>query len=312
MRQRLENKVVLITGAARGIGAETARRLAARGARVSLVGLEPDRLAALAAELGEQAVWFEADVTDQEQLDGAVAGTVGAFGGIDAVLANAGIANNGTVAVNPPDALVRTIDVNLSGVIRTISATLPHITERRGYVMIISSAAAFTMLPGMAAYMASKAGVEQFGNALRLEVAHKGVAVGSVHPSWIDTDLVRDTKMDLETFREALEQLPWPMSAITSVEDCADAIVDGIERRRRRVYIPRQVGAVQALRTITTGAIGDWITRRQAKEMVPRMEAEVRALGRYFGSTSAGAGAPRPVPLTTEPAHAGEPEPTVR
>ena len=160
MRQKLDNKVVLITGAARGIGAETARRLVKRGARVALVGLEPDRLAAVAGELGDRAVWFEADVTDQEAVDGAVAGTVAAFGGIDAVIANAGIANNGTVAVNPPDALVRTIEVNLVGVIRTVSAALPHITERRGYVLIVSSVAAFTMMPGMAAYAASKAGVE--------------------------------------------------------------------------------------------------------------------------------------------------------
>src|SRR5919198_6240468 len=90
-------KSVLITGAARGIGAETARRLAAKGARVSLVGLEVHRLPPLAGELGERAVWFEADVTDQGQVDAAVAGTVGAFGGVDVVLANAGIANNGTV-----------------------------------------------------------------------------------------------------------------------------------------------------------------------------------------------------------------------
>ena len=96
---------MLITGAARGIGAETARRAVAKGARVSLVGLEPERLRALADELGERAVWFEADVTDQDAVDGAVAGTVAAFGGIDVVLANAGVGNNGTVAISPPDVL---------------------------------------------------------------------------------------------------------------------------------------------------------------------------------------------------------------
>src|ERR671917_1477768 len=122
MRQKLDEKVVLITGAARGIGAETARRLAARGARVSLVGLEADRLAELAGELGRQAVWFEADVTDQQAMERAVAETVRAFGGIDVVLANAGIASNGTVAIAPADALVRTVEVNLVGVVRTVSA----------------------------------------------------------------------------------------------------------------------------------------------------------------------------------------------
>jgi len=282
----LENKVVLITGAARGIGAETARRAAAKGARVSLVGMEPERLRALAGELGERAAWFEADVTDQEQMDGAVAGTVAAFGGIDIVLANAGVGNTGTVAISPPDVLVRTLDVNVNGVVRTVSAALPHITDRRGYVMIVSSTAAFTMAPGMAAYAASKAAVEQFANCLRLEVAHKGVKVGSVHPAWIDTDLVRDHRRDLKTFDDAFEKFPWPMNATTSVEECADAIVDGMVRRRRRVYVPRAIALVQALRTLTTGAVGNWVIRREAKTMVPRMEAEVKALGRYYGTSS--------------------------
>jgi NAD(P)-dependent dehydrogenase (short-subunit alcohol dehydrogenase family) len=282
----LENKVVLITGAARGIGAETARRAVAKGARVSLVGLEPDRLRALAEELGERAAWFEADVTGQEQVDGAVAGTVAAFGGIDVVLANAGVGNTGTVAISPPEVLVRTIEVNVNGVVRTVSATLPHVTERRGYVMIVSSTAAFTMGPGLAAYAASKAAVEQFANCLRLEVAHKGVKVGSVHPGWIDTDLVRDQRKDLKFFDEAFDKFPWPMNATTSVEDCADAIVDGMERRRRRVYVPKAIALVQALRTLTTGTVGYWAMKREVKTMVPRMEAEVQALGRYYGTSS--------------------------
>jgi NAD(P)-dependent dehydrogenase (short-subunit alcohol dehydrogenase family) len=301
MRQRLDDKVVMITGAARGIGAETARRLVAKGARVSLTGLEPERLAALAGELGERAVWFEADVTDQESVDGAVAGTVAAFGGIDVVLANAGVANNGTVAISPADTLVRTIEVNLVGVVRTVCAALPYVTERRGYVMIVSSTAAFTMMPGLAAYAASKAGVEQFANCLRLEVAHKGVKVGSVHPGWIDTDMVRDTRADLKTFDEALERFPYPLNATTSVEDCADAIVDGIARRRSRVYVPRAIGAVQALRTLVTGPVAAWLIRREAKTMVPELEAEILGLGRYFGGSSV-AMPPAPAAVEEQPA----------
>ena len=286
MRQRLDNKVVMITGAARGIGSETARRVAAKGARVSLVGLEPERLRALADELGDRAVWFEADVTDQGSMDGAVEGTVAAFGGIDVVLANAGVGNSGTVAISPADVLVRTLDINVNGVVRTVSAALPHITARRGYVMIISSTAAFTMMPGMAAYAASKAAVEQFANCLRLEIAHKGVKVGSVHPGWIDTDLVRDQRKDLKTFDEAFDSFPWPLNATTSVEDCADAIVDGMERRRRRVYVPKAIALVQTLRTLTTGAVGNWLIQRETKTLVPQMEAEIIKLGRYYGTSS--------------------------
>jgi NAD(P)-dependent dehydrogenase (short-subunit alcohol dehydrogenase family) len=285
-RRSLDGKVVLVTGAARGIGEHTARALASRGARVALVGLEPERLASLATELGDGHAWFEADVTDQEAIDRAVAGTVAALGGIDAVVANAGVANTGTVAISPPDALVRTVEVNLVGVMRTVSAALPHITERRGYIQLISSAAAFTVLPGMAAYCASKAGVEQYGNALRLELAHKGVAVGMVHPSWIDTDLVRDQRAESRVTDEMLAKLPWPMNRTTSVQECAAAIVDGIERRRSRVYVPRSVGVVSALRAFVLGPVGAFPTRLGARTAVPRLEAEVRARGRYFGSSS--------------------------
>jgi NAD(P)-dependent dehydrogenase (short-subunit alcohol dehydrogenase family) len=292
-RQKLDGKVVLITGAARGIGEHSARLAASRGARVSLVGLEPERLEALAAELGPQHAWFEADVTDSESLNRAVAGTVERLGGIDAVVANAGVANNSTVAVSPVDVVARTIEVNLLGVVRTIGATLPEVTKRRGYILIVSSAAAFTVLPGMAAYCASKAGVEQFGNALRLEVAHKGVQVGTIHPSWIDTDLVRDQKADSPTFSKALEQLPWPMGETTSLEDCAAAVVDGIERRRRKIYVPRTVAIVQAMRALIISPLGEFPIKRRARTMVPALEAEVQQLGRYWGASSAGLGAPR-------------------
>src|SRR5262245_27378017 len=208
-RSNLAGKTVFITGAARGIGEHVARVVTARGAQPFLAGLEADRLAALAKEL--DCPWFECDVTDQAGIDAAAARAVDQTGGIDVVLANAGIANMGTVAISSADALVRTIDVNLNGVIRTVAATLPHVVARRGYVLLVSSTAAFTALPGMAAYCASKAGVEQFGNVLRLEVHHLGVRVGTAHPIWVDTDLVRDVKADLASFRGALQRLPWPL-----------------------------------------------------------------------------------------------------
>jgi NAD(P)-dependent dehydrogenase (short-subunit alcohol dehydrogenase family) len=286
-RRDMSGKAILITGAARGIGEHAARALAARGARLALVGLEPDRLQALAAELGSQHAWFEADVTDQKAVDRAVAGAVDALGGIDVVLANAGVANNNTVAASPVETVVRTIDVNLIGVVRTVSVALPHVIARRGYVCILASAASFTALPGMAGYCASKAGVEAFGNVLRLEVAHKGVRVGTVHPSWIDTDLVRDQKRESATFREMLGRLPPPMNRTTSVQECVDAIVDGIERRRRKVFVPRAVGVVSALRSVVLGPLGTRIVQREARDAVPRLEAEA-ARGQWFGAHSAG------------------------
>jgi short-subunit dehydrogenase len=284
----LTGKTILITGAARGIGEELARQATALKANVALIGLEPDRLKPLAAELG--AHWFECDVTDQAGLELAVASTVERFHGIDVVIANAGVANIGTLRTGPVDALIRTVDVNLNGVIRTVAAALPQLVAAKGYALLISSAAAFTAMPGMAAYCASKAGVEQFGNVLRLELAHLGVDVGTAHPIWIDTDMVRGFTSDLPSFREVRKKLPWPLSQEITVSDCATMMLRGIQKRKRRVYVPRSIGLVQALRSIVNSPLSDAIVKRSSRggEMIEQMEQDVRKLGRSFGSHSVG------------------------
>jgi NAD(P)-dependent dehydrogenase (short-subunit alcohol dehydrogenase family) len=277
----MDGKVVFITGAARGIGEHTARQAAARGARVALAGLEPERLSALAAEL--DGAWFECDVTDQDALDRAAAGTVDRFGGIDAVVTNAGVANRGTIVVGDIEGFAHTVQVNLIGTMRTVRATVDHVIARRGYYLLVSSAAAFTALPGMAAYSASKAGVEQFGNAIRLELAHRGVDVGTAHMSFVDTDMTRDASADLPSFGHSLRKLK-ALGRMTPVEVCARAFVDGIERRRRKVFVPRVSVGVQSLRSVVLRSIGDAVLRRNARVSVPRLEDDIRALGRAFGT----------------------------
>jgi NAD(P)-dependent dehydrogenase (short-subunit alcohol dehydrogenase family) len=288
-RTPLAGRTVLITGAARGIGAALARKAAARGARVALVGLEPELLAKVADELGPEHLWVECDVTDPDALKAAVERTVETFGGLDVVVANAGIAPLTTVMTSTAQALSRTIEINLIGAMLTAHAALPHIARRRGHVLLISSAAAFTVLPGMSAYCASKAGLERFGDALRLEVAHRGVTVASAHPTWIDTDLVRDTEAALPTFAETRKQLPGPLGAFTSVEECAQALVDNLETRGRRVFVPRSVGVVAALRQVFTGAASEKIMLAVTKRRVPQLEKDIAALnGRQFGTNSVG------------------------
>ena len=297
--RRLGGRTVLITGAARGIGAQTARQAVAAGARVALAGLEPERLEALAAELasaGGEACWFECDVTRQSDVDNAVRGAVERFGRLDTVVANAGIASIGTVAVSDVEALVRTVDVNLVGVMRTVAATIPHLVANRGYYLLISSTASFAVMPGMAAYCGSKAGVEHFGHALRLELRHHGVQVGTAHPCWTDTDMVRDAKDDVPEFRDALRRLPGPLGSYTSAEDCAAALVDAIARRRRRIYVPRSIAAVQALRSAFVSPLAELIVGRVARTSIPRMEREIRALGRSFGRNSTESIPPVPPP----------------
>ncbi|RZU31302.1 SDR family oxidoreductase [Blastococcus saxobsidens] len=285
----LAGRSVLITGAARGIGAALARKAAARGARVALVGLEPQELARVADELGPEHLWVEADVTDPEALKAAVQRTVDTFGGLDIVVANAGIAPLTTVMTSSAHALARTIEVNLIGTMLTAHAALPAIAERRGHVLLISSAAAFTVLPGMSAYCASKAGVERFGDALRLEVAHRGVTVASAHPTWIDTDMVRDTEEALPTFKETRKQLPGPLGAFTSVEACAEALLRNMETRGRRVFVPRSVGTVAALRQLVTGVLAEKVAMAVSAKRVPQLERDIEALkGREFGRNSVG------------------------
>jgi NAD(P)-dependent dehydrogenase (short-subunit alcohol dehydrogenase family) len=256
-RSSVSGKVVLVTGAARGIGAATARALAQRGARVALVGLEPEQLVALAAELGDQAAWFEADVTGQAALDAAVAGTVERFGGIDVVVANAGIAPLGTVTTLAPEAFARTIEVNLIGVYRTIRTALPHVIERRGYVLPIASLAAALHLPMMAPYAASKAGVEAFADSLRVELAPKGVAVGCAYFSFIDTDMVREAQG-----HPATQTGGGLLGGVAPLEDAIAVIVDGIERRARRVYAPRWVGAALWARGVLQPLMSHGAARR--------------------------------------------------
>ncbi|ORW28696.1 short-chain dehydrogenase [Mycobacterium paraense] len=281
----LHDKVVFITGGARGIGAEIARRLRNKGARLVLTDLDRAELDALAAELGEDRVLTAvADVRDLPAMQTAAAKAVERFGGIDVVVANAGIASYGSVLNVDPEAFKRVLDVNLVGVFHTARATLPSVIDRRGYVLIVSSLAAYAAAPGLAPYNASKAGNEIFANALRLEVGDRGVGVGSAHMSWIDTALVRDSKADLPAFGEMIARLPWPLSKTTTVDKCADALVRGIEGRRRRVYCPEWVGLLRWLKPVLSTPVGEFPIRRIAAELLPRMDAEAAALGRSMSA----------------------------
>jgi NAD(P)-dependent dehydrogenase (short-subunit alcohol dehydrogenase family) len=281
----LAGKVALITGGARGIGAETAKELARRGARVILTDVDKQPLDEVVAGIGQDsALGVVADVCDLGSMERAVAQGVEQFGGIDFVVANAGIASYGSVLAVDPATFRRVIDVNINGVFHTVRAALPSVIERKGYILVVSSLAAFAPAPGLAAYNASKAGVEHFANALRLEVKHRGVDVGSAHMSWIDTPLVQDAKRDSAGFRLMLETLPGPLRRTADVQSCVDAFVDALERRSRRVYVPKWVAQVQRFRTLVTSPLGERDTLKKVPTILPKMDEDVARLGR---STSA-------------------------
>ncbi len=283
----LQDKVVFITGGARGIGAEVARRLRNKGARLVLTDLDKAELAALAADLGEERVLTAvADVRDLPAMQAAAAKAVERFGGIDVVIANAGIASYGSLLQVDPEAVKRVLDVNVLGVFHTVRATLPAVIDRRGYVLIVSSLAAYAAAPGLAPYNASKAGIEILANALRLEVGYLGVSVGSAHMSWIDTALVRDGKADMPSFGELLSRLPWPLNTTTTVDRCADAFVKGIEARRDRIYCPRWVGLFRWLKPVLSSPVGELLIRKTTAELLPRIDAEAAALGRSVSASN--------------------------
>ena len=280
----VNGKVALITGGANGIGAEVARRLHGKGARLILTDLDESLLSDVAARLGEDRVLTAAaDVRDLAAMQAAVDAGIQRFGGIDIVVANAGISIYGSVLSVDPAAFKTILDVNALGVFHTVRAALPSIIERRGYVVVVSSAAAYAPLPGGAAYNLTKAGVEQFANALRLEVAHHGVEVGSAHMMWIDTPLVRESK-SLPAVQEMIRRLPGPLSKTTSVEKCGEAFIKGIEDRKRQINCPGWVGLLRWIKPLLSTRIGEAATQRSVPELLPQMDADISAQGRSMSA----------------------------
>lgn len=245
----INGRTVFITGAARGIGKATAERLYAKGANVALVGLEPERLEENVARLGDRAASFEVDVTDFDALQRAVQATVERFGAIDVAIANAGIAYTGALATAPIEQVERTLAVNLLGVWRTDRAVIEQVTRQRGYLLNISSLSAISHGPMMGPYTAAKAGVEALSDALRMETAPSGAAVGCAYFGFLDTDLVRAAFAE-PSAQAMTDRLPGFIRNPAPLSKAIDAIERGIERRSARVWAPRWIGPMLALRGI--------------------------------------------------------------
>jgi NAD(P)-dependent dehydrogenase (short-subunit alcohol dehydrogenase family) len=274
----LTGKTAFVTGAARGIGAATAERLHARGANVALVGLEPERLQANAARLGERAIALEADVTDLAALEGCVAQTVERFGAIDIAVANAGVSFTGTLASAPVEQVERTLAVNLLGVWRTDRAVVGEIIRSRGYLLNIASLSAISHAPMMGPYTTAKAGVEALSDALRIELAAHGAAVGCAYFGFLDTDLVK-AGFAQPSAQGLKERLPGFMAKPAPLSIAVDAIERGVFKRSARVWAPRWIGPMLLLRGLLQP-----LTERQAladmdalRESVLRAESSTEA-----------------------------------
>lgn len=237
----LTNRVIAITGSTGGLGSAIATALHAKGARLALLDLDGDAVADQAALFGgtDVARGWPVDVRSTGSVKTAIDAAAQHFDGIDVVIANAGIGSVGSLASMDPEIFDAIIDINLNGVWRTFKAALPHVQNRQGYLLAISSMAAFVHSPLEAPYTASKAGVWAMCDSIRLELRTHNVGVGSVHPTFFHTAM-----MDRVHASPAGQKLwggnqagIWKMIPLAAV---VEAAVKGIEDRSDIVVVPRQ------------------------------------------------------------------------
>jgi NAD(P)-dependent dehydrogenase (short-subunit alcohol dehydrogenase family) len=259
----LNGRVALVTGAARGIGFETARQMHLRGASVAVLDLDAAEAREAAERIGERAIGIGADVTDMGAMQAAVAETVEELGGLDVAVANAGIAqrNFATTRAISGEEWERVFEVDLLGVWRTARAALPQLVERQGQMVVVSSVYAFANGMGNSPYAVAKAGVESLGRALRVELAPHGASATVAYFGWVDTKMVQDAfeQEDADRVRELgpdflLKRIP--------PDEAAAGLVRGIEERAPRVFVPKWWRYVSALR----GVINPLLDRRMERD----------------------------------------------
>lgn len=265
----LDGRRVLITGAARGIGAALARRLHDRGARLALAGLEPELLAETAA--GVDAPWWTCDVTDRAQVEAAVDGAAEALGGLDVVVANAGIAAQLPIVGGDPEIFERILSVNVLGSYYTLRAAGPHLSHDRGYALAISSLGGVVHVPLLGAYSTSKAAVEALGNTMRIELRPTGGRVGVAYFAELDTDM---TSRGFGT--EAADAFLGgrTITKVTPLEVGIDALERGIARRSRRIVAPAWVEPILPVRMVAQRVV-EVATRRRVEKAVRIAQGEV-------------------------------------
>lgn len=238
MASPLDGTVALVTGASSGIGQATARRMAADGARVVLVARRADRLRDLAAELtdgGGSAQVVEADVTEREQAEGAVAAAVEEHGRLDVLVNNAGVMLLGPIADAPVEEWQQMVQVNVLGLLYCAKAALPHLLaaaeqepRRTADLVNISSVAGRQVRLGSGVYNATKHAVGAFSESLRQEVTGRHVRVSLIEPGAVATELTSHNRPEI---RDSIKQRFADMERL-SADDIADAIAYVVGRPR--------------------------------------------------------------------------------
>jgi NAD(P)-dependent dehydrogenase (short-subunit alcohol dehydrogenase family) len=249
------NQVVLITGAASGIGRQLARTLADEGAAIAAVDLQDNSLKTLEAELaGKPFAAATADVTDRVALQAAVSLLASRLGPIDLLIASAGVGLETAALDFRAEDFETVVRVNLIGVANAVAAVLPGMLSRQsGHLVALSSLASFRGLPDMAGYCASKAGLNALMDSLRVELEPHGIAVTTVCPGWVRTPMTAKLNLAIPNMLE--------------VEEAVRRMLAGIRRRRPLVTFPRSDAfRVRLLRWLPC-RLSDWLVRRLAARL---------------------------------------------
>lgn len=271
----LSDKVVLVTGAGQGIGRALIREALHRGAVPVGVERDPERAAALEADIGQRGAVFVGNVSDMEAMQEIVSQTVKRFGGIDVVIANAGIERVATFQDMPPAMFEEVLETNLLGVYRTIQPTLESVMSRKGHITAISSIAGLVPFPLAAAYSTSKSAVDMLMRVLRMELTGTGTTVGTAYFGFVQTAM-SDRIFNDPITRQAIERLPSRLLGITplpTAERTAELILDGVEKRRAHVFAPPMVRVTFLFRGIY--ALFDGIFARKIMRL-PDLIASMR------------------------------------
>jgi len=239
-RYSLEDRVIVMTGATGGLGRAATAALLARNARLALLDIDQETVQRMARDLGapDRVAGWAADVRSMEGLTTVMAQVAEHFGGIEVAIAGAGINITGSMEMLDPDDFDRVIDINLNGVWRTFKSALPYVKKRKGYLLAISSMAAFVHSPLYAQYPASKAGVWAMCDSIRLELESAGVDVGSLHPTFFQTPMMEAEDAGF------LSKHVWNdhqgMWKFVPIEEVIDGLIACIEQRRDVMTVPRR------------------------------------------------------------------------
>ena len=254
MRRRLDlsGAIVLITGAGQGIGREIVLETLRRGGIAVAVEINSESANKIEAEIGGQGTVHIADVCDAAAMAAVARDTIQRYGGIDVVIANAGIERVAPVQDMDPADFEAVIETNIMGVYRTIKPALDSVIARNGHVVAISSVAGLIPFPLAIAYSASKAAVDMMMRVIRMELSGTGASAGAAYFGFVQTRMA-DRIFSDPVIARAIARIPSRLLGIRPLptpHQVAVIILNGAERRRARVFAPRMVGITFLLRGV--------------------------------------------------------------